>query len=204
MLILVLLTILFFRIKMNRTGHFHEEVEREVDAKYKVASFVLMQSGAIEQRRRKQRRKPWIFRNSNQWFKQRSFHHVVVEHFVKAWIRKPQNLFTYLRFLGFSNVALLLFPGGWNFIVLLLVMFLFDQMARVEWEAFEQSSFSKMLARDPEDYAFSRNRILSLLLVPGYQAFVSPSIPVTLVLAGITVFLLIKPWLKTESSRELT
>lgn len=204
-LVMLLFVVYLTRLNVHSIGHFHEELERETEAKYRVASLFLMQSGAIEQRKVKQRRKPWIFRRSNQWFKHRSFHNVVIEHYAKAWLRKPQNIFSYLRFLGFSIVALLLFPGGWNIIVLIMILSLFYQMVKAEWEEFERSAFIQILVRNEDDFIFVKKQIVSIFVIPAYLIFilvhgiVSSEWLFALGLLVVVLFFTLKPWFKRTS-----
>ncbi|MFA8438454.1 ABC transporter permease [Pueribacillus sp. YX66] len=201
-LVLVAFVIFLSRLKICVIGHFHEELEREIDSKYFVASLMLLQSGAIERRKIKQRRKPWIFRKSNQWFKQRSFHHVAIEHYIKAWLRKPQHIFSYVRFLGFSIVALILFPGGWNMIVLIMILLLFYQMVKGEWEQFERSPFIEIVARDRADLKSVKKQILLIFTAPAYFIFlivhgvVSSKWLFALVMLCFVFYLTFKTWLK--------
>ncbi len=194
---------LLFRLKVKAVGHFHEEVVKEIDAKYKVVSFFLMQSGTVDVQKSKQRRRPWIFRRSNQWFKNRNLPNVVFEHFVKAWLRKRQNIFAYVRFFGISIVALLLFPPGWNKLILIVVMFLFHQMVKQEWSAYEQSSFFQLYAREKTAYNLAEQRLYSVFLFPSYVAFIavqgviSSELWLTLLLVVTVTFFSIKPWLQS-------
>lgn len=197
---------LLFRLKAMAVSHFHEEVVKEVETRYKVVSLFLMRSGTVDVQKSKQRRRPSVFRRSNQWFKNRNLPNVVFEHFVKAWLRKWQNIFDYIRFFSISIVALLLFPTGWNKLILLIVMFLFHQMVKHEWLAYEQSSFFQLYAREKEAYRLAEQRMYSVFLFPSYVAIItiqgalSSELWLTLLLIAVVTFFSLKPWLQSTET----
>lgn len=165
---LFIVSFMLFRWKTNTIVHFYSEVVREYDAKFQIVKLMLTSSGAIEKPKTKRRKKPWIFRRSQRLFSRRELDTVMLEQYIKIWLRKPQQLFSYFRFIGVSTVALFLFPTTWGIVLVLMILFLFYQIVRSEWESFAKSHFIEMMTRDVETLYFVKTKVICLFCLPMY------------------------------------
>lgn len=206
-IILLIAGMVLIRWKTTAVGHFFTEVEREFDAKYKIASLMLMHSGVIEKQNFKRRKKPWIFRRSQRLFSRRELDAVMLEQYIKIWLRKPQHLFSYFRFIGVSTVALFLFPANWGIVLVLIILFLFYQMVRSEWESYAKSHFIEMMMRDFDTLFFVKTKVICLFSLPIYIViFVIYGLATSHWLLALIVFtvvavILFIPWIQFKLER---
>lgn len=168
MIFLFIVGIVLFRWKTNTVVHFYSEAVREFEAKFQIVNLMLIQSGAIEKPKTKRRKKPWIFRRSQRLFSRRELDSVMLEQYIKIWLRKPQHLFSYFRFIGVSAASLFLFPANWSIVLVLMILFLFYQMVRSEWEFYAKSHFIEMMTRDVETLYFVKTKVICLFSLPIY------------------------------------
>src|SRR5690554_6870442 len=78
------------------------------------------------------------------------------------------KIFSYFRFIGVSTVALFLFPTTWGIVLVLMILFLFYQIVRSEWESFAKSHFIEMMTRDVETLYFVKTKVICLFCLPMY------------------------------------
>lgn len=164
-------SLLLFQFIVKKRSDFEEDMIREHEAKWWIASLLMMQAGIGEKRLVKPRRRPWLFRSSNHLFRKRNVHIVILEVYLKAWIRKPENIFNYIRFLGIANAVIILFPRTWSILLTIVMMALFYHMNRTEWQSFQQSSFYKLLIRESLDVTATARRALLIISFPGFIVF---------------------------------
>lgn len=206
-ILLLIVLIVLFRWKAAASRYFYTEAEREFDAKYQIANFMLVYAGAIEKRSAKQRKKPWIFRRSQRLFSHRESDSVMLEQYIKIWIRKPQRIFSYFRFLSVSAVALFLFPNNWSIVLVLLIVFLCYQMVRAEWDSYAKSQFIQMMARDFDMLMFVRIKVICLFSLPIYTlVFIVYGLTTSNWLSALIVFafvamILFFPWMRYQWQR---
>ena len=92
----------------------------------------------------------------------------MLEQYIKIWLRKLQNFFFYLRFLGVLAVAIVLFPASWSVVLVLVIAFLFYQFVSAEWDAFARSPFIQMMTQDDDVLLFVKTKVIGLLTLPIY------------------------------------
>lgn len=167
----LVLAYLLYRYIAKEHRHFEEDIVREQEVKFRIASMLLMQAGVGEKRLLKPRRRPWLFRSSNPIFSRRNPKNAMFETYVKAWLRKVESVRYYFQFVGIGIVAIIIFPALWAPIMSLIIMLLFYQMNRAEWTVFEQSAFYRLLVRDQLDHYESAQASLLFISFPGFLIF---------------------------------
>ncbi|WP_298202672.1 ABC transporter permease [Desulfosporosinus sp.] len=137
-LLIILSKLLYKRAKLK--GIFFEDVAREQTAKLRLAKYMLQNAGTYVKRPRFSRKRPLLFRNSNLLFKKRNPVNGLVEMCLKYELRNQKDVEFYLKMVGVSILAILVFPPDYGW----LLWFVFSIMYPTSY-----GCFGKRLLRTP-------------------------------------------------------
>lgn len=163
---LVVVWVLLFRERLARHGRFLEDVRQEELQQMKVV--VLLLGNYVDKKIKTRRTRPWIFRTSQQIFKERNSVHGLTELCVKSFIRSNQQLRLYVQFTGLCIVAVLMVPVTIKWIIWIILAFPFAYWLSLYWKKTASASYLRMFHwREPDLAEASRKSVL-LLMLPGY------------------------------------
>lgn len=119
MLLLQIIAMLFFGAVMIRfqSGRFFRESEYEQQQKMRLISYLFNKTGIIENKSLMKRKLPFVFKESNIIFANRSTVNILVETRFKAFLRNTTNLKILSQYLIFGAVAIWIVPFWMRWIV---------------------------------------------------------------------------------------
>ncbi|MEL7564756.1 MAG: ABC transporter permease [Dehalobacterium sp.] len=170
-LILFLIIHLLIKKRLDLKGNFLADMEREHREKLKYVRFLLALSGIPIKNPKKQKKRPWLFRNSNLIFNQRTPVNGLVEFGIKATLRNKQRIKQYISFVVICIIAVIGF-SSYKWLIWLLLAFIFTNFVSVDWRESMESDFIKLFNWKKEDKHFATRKYLFLMSLPGLM-FVS-------------------------------
>ncbi|ATW27512.1 hypothetical protein DCMF_24625 [Candidatus Formimonas warabiya] len=164
--ILFLVILILIRRRLTIRGSFLPDVERENSERLKYVTFLLKMSGITIKNPKKQKKQPWIFRNSKLIFHQRTAVNGLVEFGIKSMLRNKQRIQLYISFVAICLLAVLGF-STLKWLVWLILAFILTNFVSADWKEAIQSDFMRILPWKKEHLYLATRKFLFLMTLPG-------------------------------------
>lgn len=166
----ILILLLIIRILIGKrftiNGSFLQDIEREYQEKLKYVTFLLGVSGVTIKNPKKQKKQPWLFRNSEHIFHQRTAVNGLVEFGIKSMLRSKQRIRLYISFVFICLLAVLGF-STLKWLIWLILAFILTNFVSADWKESMRSDFIKLFPWKKEDTHLATRRFLFLTTLPG-------------------------------------
>jgi len=166
LLILVALSRLLY-IRMNLQGAFLEDIFREKNVKLRLAKIMLQKMGTYVKKPRFSRKRPLLFRNSNLLFKERNPMNGLVEMFLKSELRNEKDVMFYLRMVGVSIFAILVFPPDYGWLLWFVFSLMITNFVLLFWQEAIKDPFVCLFPWLPETKMVAMRKAIFLMALPG-------------------------------------
>lgn len=153
--------------RLNLKGTFVEDVAREQTCKLRLAKFMLQNTGTYVKRPRFSRKRPLLFRSSNLIFKKRNPVNGLVEVFLKAKVRTEKDVMLYLRMIGLSSLAILLFPPYYGWLLWFILSIMITNVVWLLWQEAIMDPFVRLFPWLPESKTAAMRKAIFLMALPG-------------------------------------
>jgi ABC-2 type transport system permease protein len=168
-----LLSIFFGFLTKMRLGvkeSFFYDVAREQSERLRYAFLLLSLSGLRIKKPGAQKRRPWLFRSSNQLFRKRNAVNSLVELCIKSVLRNNKSLLSFAQLLAAGILLLLSFPFWWKVIIWPALAYLLASLAGSYWKEAISSGFVQLFQWNPADKSTAAAKSIFLLTLPGILA----------------------------------
>lgn len=165
-LILLLIIPILINKRMNITGCFLLDIEREYRERLKYVTFLLKVSGTNFKNPQKPKKRPLLFRNSNIIFNKRTAVNGLVEFGIKSTLRSKQRMQQYITFVSICLLAVLGF-STYKWLIWFILSFILTNFVNVDWKESMRSDFIKVFQWKKEDKYLATRKFLFLMSLPG-------------------------------------
>ena len=164
-LLIVFSMLLYKRVKLS--GTFFEDVSREQTAKLRLAKLMLQNAGTYVKRPRFSRKRPLLFRNSNLLFKERNPVNGLLEMCLKSELRNEKDVMFYLKMVGVSIVAILIFPPDYGWLLWFVFSIMITSFVLLFWQEVIKDPFVCLFPWLPETKIVAMRKAIFLMALPG-------------------------------------
>ncbi|SHI27101.1 ABC transporter permease [Desulfosporosinus lacus] len=164
-LLIILSKLLYQRAKLK--GIFFEDVAREQTARLRLAKYMLQNAGTYVKRPRFSRKRPLLFRNSNLLFKKRNPVNGLVEMCLKYELRNEKDVEFYLKMVGVSILAILVFPPDYGWLLWFVFSIMISNVVWLFWQEVIKDPFVCLFHWLPESKIAAMSKAIFLMALPG-------------------------------------
>ncbi|MCB8815388.1 ABC transporter permease [Desulfosporosinus shakirovi] len=164
-LLIILSKLLYKRAKLK--GIFFEDVAREETAKLRLAKYMLQNAGTYVKRPRFSRKRPLLFRSSNLLFKKRNPVNALVEMCLKYELRNEKDVEFYLKMVGVSILAILVFPPDYGWLLWIVFSIMISNVVWLFWQEVIKDPFISLFPWLPESKIAAMSKAIFLMALPG-------------------------------------
>jgi ABC-2 type transport system permease protein len=165
MLLIILILLIYHRVSLN--GTLLEDISLGQSAKLRFANVLLKYSGAYTKRPITFRTRPWLFRDSDVIFKQRTPENALVELCLKSTLRHSANIKFYLQLIGVYALFLSIFPPVWKWALWGISIIFLTVVVKLYWLESINSPYVTLFPLQSETKLGAAGRSLFILALPG-------------------------------------
>jgi len=165
LLLIVLILLIYQRVSLK--GTLLRDISMGQAAKLKFANVLLRYQGTYTKKPIIFRTRPWLFRNSNLIFKQRTPENGLVELCLKSTLRHRANILLYLQGIGAYVLFLSLFPPVWKWVLWGVSIIFWTSLVKVYWLESVNSPYVSLFPLRAETKLGAASRSLFIMALPG-------------------------------------
>ncbi len=156
------------KMRLDLKGSFFDDVAREQRGRLRYASLLLSMSGISVKRSNSQKKRPLLFRSSNNLFSKRNAVNLLAELCIKSVLRNNRSLLFYAQLVAVSILLVWSFPLWWRWIIWLGLAFLLASLTNLYWKEAVSSGFVQLFQWKSGDIIAAAGKSTFLLILPGF------------------------------------
>jgi len=166
LVLLIVLSMLLYK-RANLKGTFSEDIAREQTEKLRLAKYMLQTAGTYVKKPRFSRKRPLLFRNSNLIFKERNHVNGLLEMCLKHELRNEKAVEFYLKMVGVSILAILVFPPDYGWLLWFIFSIMISNIVWLFWQEVIKDPFVCLFPWPSESKLVAMRRAIILMALPG-------------------------------------
>lgn len=165
-LLLIVLILLICR-RTSLKGTLLSDIAMGQAAKMKLTNILLGYAGTYTKKPVTFRARPWLFRNSNLIFRQRTPENGLVELCLKSTLRHTANVMFYLQVIVVYALFLSVFPPIWKWVLWGASIFILTSYVKLHWLESINSPYVALFPLRNETKRGAASRSLFIMALPG-------------------------------------
>lgn len=165
LLLMVLILLIYQRVSLK--GTLLRDISMGQSAKMRFANVLLRYAGTYAKKPITFRTRPWLFRNSNLIFKQRTPENGLVELCLKSTLRHIGNIMFYLQVIGAYGLFLSIFPPAWKWVLWGVSIIFLTSLVKLYWLESVNAPYVSLFPLRAETKLGAASRSLFIMALPG-------------------------------------